>query len=454
MQNQIHQLKIYPMKRLLICLIFCAIGMSAFAQAYDYNWTATNSPYTQFRFDDAFFLNADTGWAVNYAYSNDDGFVMRTYDGGTTWQKVWDSTAIAYRDIAFTDANHGWIGTFEEISASGDTAMMYQTTDGGTTWNTVNNLPGPRPAGICGMHALNDSTVFAVGRYPGPSGFYKTVDNGQNWDYVNLDSLAGGLVDVHFFSPDTGFAVGSDGDWFNGKGIILQTNNGGQNWSVAHVSAHPQEICWKISFPSRQIGYVSLQAFANSGWQYMLKTTDGGITWDDVNVSTGGGPTGGYNIQGIGFINDSTGWIGGSNTTFFTNDGGDTWTREFWGSTINRFRILNDSVAYAAGLEMYRLNRTIVGIEDEQRQNFTLHQNAPNPFQDKTIIEYFIPAPHKVELTIFDSMGKLVSKLIDSEVEAGNHRLIWSVEDIPNGIYYYTLKLGDQQATRRLIIQR
>jgi photosystem II stability/assembly factor-like uncharacterized protein len=442
------------MKKIVFTTLALLCSLAASAQAYAYTWTATNSPANSYRFDDIYFLNADTGFAINFAYAHDDGYVARTYDGGNTWQKVWDSTGIAFRDICFATPQRGWIGTLESGLNPGDTIILYETTDGGTTWFPTPNLPGPRPAGICGMNHVTDSIIVGVGRYPGPAGFYKTTDQGATWTYNDLDSLAGGLVDVYFMDPDTGFAVGTDGNYFTGKGRILATVDGGASWHIAHTSLHTQEICWKISFPSRQVGYVSLEAFANSGWQYCLKTTDGGLTWTDINVSTGGGPTGNYDIEGIGFLNDSTGWIGGDNKTYFTQDGGATWTAQTWGNTINRFRIFNDSLAFAAGEKVYRMSRTIVGLEQPWAQALNLGQNFPNPFQDQTIIEYFVEHAGLVKLDVFDIMGKCVGTLVDEEVPAGNHRLFYNAGAIPDGVYYYRMQIGERQTTRKMVVRR
>lgn len=425
------------------------------AQAFTYHWTATNSPQNSFRFDDMYFLNADTGWAVNFAYGNEDGYVARTYDGGATWDLVWDSVGIAFRDIGFTDALHGWIGTLESGFNPGDTVILYHTTDGGDTWAAVPNLPGPRPAGICGMQVLNDSTVYAVGRYPGPAGFYKTTDRGLTWSYTDCSHVAGGLVDLHFFHPDTGYAIGTSGNYFSGKGRVIATTDGGATWSIAHTSAHFNEICWKISFPSRNVGYVSLQAFNNAGFQYFLKTTDGGATWADLNISTGGGPTGTYNVQGIGFLDDATGWIGGDvSATYFTTDGGATWSAQQWGVAINRWRFLSDTVAFAGGEKVYRMERVPVAVVEGKPMLVDLRQNYPNPFSDVTVIEYYVTEACEVELFLDDAMGKRVAVLVQDQVDAGNHRLVWSVEGVAEGVYAYTLRIGDARATRKLVIKR
>jgi photosystem II stability/assembly factor-like uncharacterized protein len=437
----------------LVLLLLLSVH-STFGQAFTYQWIPTNSPPSSFRFEDVYFLNADTGWAVNLAYAADDGYVMRTYDGGVTWDKVWDSVGIAFRDIGFTDALHGWIGTLEHGINPEDTIILYQTTDGGDSWSPVQNLPGPRPAGICGLQVINDSTVYAVGRYPGPAGFYKTTDNGLSWAYTDCSPYAGGLVDLYFFNPDTGFAVGTNGNWFTGKGRIISTTDAGATWTVAHTSAHINEICWKLSFPSQQVGYVSLQAFNNTGWQYFLKTTDGGITWADMNLSNGGGPNGSYNVQGIRFLNDSVGWIGGDAGSFFTQDGGATWVPVSEPNRANRFRMLNDTTGYVSGSLIYKLLRVPVGLVEPGMAEFTLRQNYPNPFRDVTVIEYFVPVDSDVRLMLYDVMGNAVAELVNAAVTAGNHRLVWSVEGVAEGVYYYTLRIGEERVTRRLVIKR
>ncbi len=442
------------MKRLLITALGLFLILSAYGQAFTYQWTATNSPTNSYRFDDIFFLSADTGFAVNFAYASDDGYIARTYDGGASWQKVWDSTGIAFRDIVFADPLHGWVGTLEAGINPSDTTILYQTTDGGTTWGPVPNLPGPRPSGICGMNRVTDSIIVGVGRYLGPASFYKTTDQGTTWAYTNLDSLAGGLVDVYFMNRDTGFAVGTSGSFFTGKGRVLMTEDGGASWRIMHTSTHANEICWKISFPSSQIGYISLQAFQNSGFQYMLKTTDGGHTWADLNISNGGGPFGLYDIEGIGFINDTTGWIGGDRGTFFTTDGGVNWVQESWGNAINRFRFINDSLAYAGGEFVYKMDLVAVGVSDPRAWHENLLQNYPNPFREETVIEYAIPTDHLVRLEVFDVLGKSVRVLVNENVPAGNHRLVYSVSNIPDGVYFYTMIIGDHRLTRRMIIQR
>src|SRR3972149_2646093 len=120
--------------------------------------TVRNAPVKLYRHDDLFFVNPSLGWVVN-GY----GEIWKTTNAGFTWALQF--TAPEYlRCVGFVDSLTGWVGILE-----GDTnKILYQTSDGGATWSLVQNLPQPRPEGICGISVVNDSVVYASGRYYGP----------------------------------------------------------------------------------------------------------------------------------------------------------------------------------------------------------------------------------------------------------------------------------------------
>ncbi len=70
----------------------------------------------------------------------------------------------------------------------------------------------------------------------------------------------------------------------------------------------------------------------------------------------------------------------------------------------------------------------------------------PNPFSSETKIEFSIPAPERVDLTIYNEKGELVRKLINgSVVQTGKYEVIWDAKNfadvsMPNGVYFYSLK--------------
>jgi photosystem II stability/assembly factor-like uncharacterized protein len=393
--------------------------------AQTYQWLPTNSPLSIGRYDDVYFLNSDTGYAVTWQpYPS---FIMKTINGGFNWVKVLDSVPFSFRDIGFTDAMHGFTGTLYHTGNGADTNIMYQTIDGGLTWNGASNFPGPDTAGICGLRVINDSTIYGVGRFDGPAGFYKTTNNGLTWNYTNLSSLISGLVDIFFFDADTGFVSGTTGpSFFNGYGRILYTTNAGTTWSIVHTSPHVNTIGWKLSFPSRQMGYGSLEFISQDTNQYFLKTTDGGITWQDILYI--GGPSYGYDVEGIGFINDTTGWVGGDPYLYFTQNGGATWTQQTWGNAVNRFRFLSDTCAYAAGQMIYKMHLTPTGIIMEPENNMYLN-SYPNPLTNKLTIS--TNNNELSEIILYDITSK---KLLQQQF---TNSISINTEQLAKGIYIY-----------------
>lgn len=433
----------------LVCSFLCN---TAFAQ---FGWQITPAGNTQ-RYDDIHFINADTGWAITPwdGFTQQPAKILRTNDGGQTWITQLDNGGMTFRSLGFFDANDGFIGNLEQGQMFADSAVMIHTTDGGQNWLPVDNLPGPRPAGGCGIAIVGDSLMYAVGRYYGPAHVYKTTDRGQSWDYTNLDSIAGGLVDAHFWSPDSGIVVGTTGDYFDSSGVILRTYDGGQSWSRQYVTQQDGRMCWKISFPSRNIGYVSIQQFGGSSPSKLIKTTDGGTTWFEQTYWASS-----YNAQGIGFINDSVGWIGGNFNgflNFFTSDGGATWNNQVWGARLNRFQVINDSLVYCAGREVYKWTGfPMVSVDpNDKPSNWDVSLAWPNPASETAWIEVNLPAPEALQMQLYDMKGRLIEEGQDASFPAGKHQIAVLTDELQNGMYLVRVKMGETVKTVRLAVQR
>ena len=84
--------------------------------------------------------------------------------------------------------------------------------------------------------------------------------------------------------------------------------------------------------------------------------------------------------------------------------------------------------------------------------DFKLNQNYPNPFNPITTIKYQIPETHFVSLKVYDILGNEAATLINSEKSAGNYEITWDAENIPSGIYFYTLNAGSFVDTKKMIL--
>ena len=85
---------------------------------------------------------------------------------------------------------------------------------------------------------------------------------------------------------------------------------------------------------------------------------------------------------------------------------------------------------------------------------FYLSQNYPNPFKDRTSIKYCLSERARVELTIFDSNGKRIIELFSKVQNAGTYETIFDSQDLPAGDYYYQLKAGNFNATKKMVLIR
>jgi hypothetical protein len=92
------------------------------------------------------------------------------------------------------------------------------------------------------------------------------------------------------------------------------------------------------------------------------------------------------------------------------------------------------------------------GIPDR----FSLEQNYPNPFNPKTTIRFQLPSGGMVRLQIFDIQARLVDRIIDNRLPAGEYRVTWQPDfNLASGVYFYRLEVKDRfQVTKKMILLR
>jgi len=103
-------------------------------------------------------------------------------------------------------------------------------------------------------------------------------------------------------------------------------------------------------------------------------------------------------------------------------------------------------------VEDYRLYLTVTGLEiDAESQipeSYALLQNYPNPFNPQTTIEFHLPQPGEARLSLYDIQGREVRRLLQGNVAAGRHNMVWNGRDtsgklVPSGVYFYRLTVKD-----------
>jgi photosystem II stability/assembly factor-like uncharacterized protein len=233
------------------------------------------------RLDSVSVVNESVVWA-----SGRNGTVVRTLDGGATWEVhvIPGAETLAFRDIeafskdvAFVLSNNG-----------GANARIYKTEDGGATW--ILQFQSPIPISFYDCFAFwNDHLAVAVP--DAENGHFDVIrmTDGHTWE--NIGDL---------------FPPGQPGEgFFPASGTCITTRGGRRAWAVSGGAAHPRVIA----------------------------TTDRGATWASYDIPMGGTPSsGGLSIQ---FRDNHHGILGGGEvaapTVFQDNnfarssDGGKTW---------------------------------------------------------------------------------------------------------------------------------
>jgi hypothetical protein len=81
-----------------------------------------------------------------------------------------------------------------------------------------------------------------------------------------------------------------------------------------------------------------------------------------------------------------------------------------------------------------------------------LEPNAPNPFSSSTSINFTLPSPEYVTLTIKDTKGNTVDILLDNTLLDGTHSFVWEPYDLSNGIYFIILETHGVTDIRKIIL--
>jgi hypothetical protein len=120
-----------------------------------------------------------------------------------------------------------------------------------------------------------------------------------------------------------------------------------------------------------------------------------------------------------------------------------------------------ETVPPAGGPEDYKqrlwfanVNWGEAGVEDEEGipVKFSLTQNFPNPFNPQTVISYSLDKTADVRLEVFDLLGRKVQTLVNGEMDAGNHDVIWKGTDQGAGVYFYRLSADGRSETRKMVL--
>jgi photosystem II stability/assembly factor-like uncharacterized protein len=286
---------------LLITLTFCFFSYP-FSSSYSQEWKDIYHFNPAQTLNKLKFLDAKTGFTAGSLYNGSTENIHITHDGGKTWTNASSGyTAMRFMDIFIQDQS--------TIFMSGNDGIIIRSIDGGKSWQTMNSGTTQQ---LWGIHFLDKDLGFAVGSY---GTIIKTTNGGSDWEPVST-GISNLFYDVFFNDKGIGFASGSNvlwktddygehwapvtyfpfeapADWIRSIkmisdligyacadiGRIYKTTDGGDHWE--RLVSGTQEALFDVDFVDELNGMIC--GFNGT----ILKTNDGGQSWNQMTNPIG-----------------------------------------------------------------------------------------------------------------------------------------------------------------------
>lgn len=233
--------------------------------------------------------------------------------------------------------------------SSGARGTVLRTTDGGATWENL-TVPGAEALDFRDVDAVDDRTAYVLSIGKGPSSrIYKTVDAGAHWDlqFANIDPNVF-LDAMTFWDARHGIVIG---DSIDGLFVIFTTGDGGRTWVRVPASVLPPALPNEGAFAASGTN-IAVHG-ANDVWigtgaatrARVLRSQDRGRSWAIAETPIAAGRSAG--IFSVAFRDAKNGVIVGGDyskekeavdNVATTTDGGGTWTPASRGRGLSGFR--------------------------------------------------------------------------------------------------------------------
>lgn len=231
----------------------------------------------------------------------DQGMILKSIDGGHFWVEL--SAPPAYNfinKVFFLNSDTGFI-----VGGRIENLIM-KTLDGGYSWSPY----------FFGYYNALNSVCFAndrVGFAVGPDVFMKTTDCGANW--LQLTMPHHHFSDITFMDSLTGFAVGYGMYLTDESGKMMKTTDGGLTWS---------EVNLNFNFKLTSVTTSGNTIYVTSSHGMVLVSHNKFDTWEIMQTGTLA------DLNHIAFRDAKHGIVVGSKGTILTTEnGGINWTKEY-----------------------------------------------------------------------------------------------------------------------------
>lgn len=245
------------------------------------------------------------------------------------WIKQNVNTTASLRGLSVVNEKVVW--------ASGTGGTVIRTIDGGMTWNVM-TVPGAEKLDFRDIEAFDGNSAYVLSIGNGESSrIYKTVDGGKTWQLEFQNNNPKAFFDAIACWDKNNCVAMSDP--VNRRFVLIQTKDGGKSWTPMDTSKMPEAKEGEAAFAASGTclvtqGKKNLFLVTGGSDARVFRSNDRGITWSVAETPIVKG-TPGSGIFSIAMFDDKYGVIVGGNyekpddaaaNIAFTNDGGKSWT--------------------------------------------------------------------------------------------------------------------------------
>jgi hypothetical protein len=369
----------------------------------------------------AIYLEAQNGWLWRQTYSNSG-----TLNSETKIQPSY-SGEFAFLNPFVLDPNNNSIMYF----AQGDSVLRSNNVSTGTpTWSVLSNATSAAANDY--ISALGISESVANRLYVGSAnGTVLRLDN-ANTGNPAATNLKSALVTAG--ASSSGYVNCIYVDPSNADNVIVVYSN----YSV-------------VSLFSSTNGGTSWTNISGNLEQNANGSGDGpSVRW--IDAITTGGTTTYYAATSTGLY--STNNISNGPTTQWYQEGPSTIGNVVCPMVAARS---SDGLVVVAthGSGVYSANQTVVGVESNKSvipASFSLSQNYPNPFNPSTKINFSLPSPNNVKITLYDITGRKVAEILNQQLAAGSHTVDFNAVNLASGTYIYRIQAGNFAEAKKMVL--
>jgi hypothetical protein len=113
-----------------------------------------------------------------------------------------------------------------------------------------------------------------------------------------------------------------------------------------------------------------------------------------------------------------------------------------------------DAQGNASGLsnEIWHIHAGVDEHEPISPSDFVLHPNYPNPFNAATRVTIDVPIAGRLDVMVYDVLGRRVESLYGATMPAGRYDLGWAPEDAGSGVYFIVAKFGGATRVGKMLL--